>query len=508
MQKANNKVIVKARKLGYKIGSKTVLHDLDFDIRKGETFAITGASGSGKTTLAQIIAQKLPPGSGEFFIQKGLRSKWVPQQDHFLADSGLRVSYYSQRYENQNEETVPSVSNYLQKRIPETGQEAFSQLLHELGVDKLAQRKILSLSNGERKRVQLAETLLQKPDVLILDQPFIGLDTQSRDNLFALLERQKQAGVTLVLVSEYSLIPPFADQTLELGQHTQQHSAADSPIDKASNKNLNFTSSPFSPQTNTNEKPAYHFVVKMKDVKVSLGGETILSGINWEVKTGEKWLLRGHNGAGKTTLLSLISADNPQGYSNDLVLFDRQRGSGESIWEIKAKIGFVSPELHLYFMRRRGLYKAAASTAASYNALRCIDVVLSGYKDEIGFSTSRSKLQVQHATQWLQLLNMEHHAHSPFSHVSLGEQRIILLARALIKTPALLILDEPCQGLDPTQSQRFVAVLDKICTQENTTLIYVTHRNEVIPPCITHFMELEKGRTKTMGLADHSNLLH
>jgi len=302
-----------------------------------------------------------------------------------------------------------------------------------------------------------------------------------------------------VLVSEYSLIPPFADQTIELGPISRQASNSVSRPDVSTSINTEFASSLFDIPQAVNAKEAYRFVVKMKNVNVFMSGDTILSGINWEIKTGEKWLLRGHNGAGKTTLLSLISADNPQGYSNDLVLFDRQRGSGESIWEIKAKIGFVSPELHLYFMRRRGLYKAAASTASSYNSLHCIDVVLSGYKDEVGFSTSNSKLQIQKATLWLQLLNMEHLADAPFLHASLGEQRIILLARALIKSPGLLILDEPCQGLDPAQSSRFVAVLNEICTQQNTTLIYVTHRNELVPPCITHFLELEKGRIKNSG---------
>ncbi len=498
MQYGETTTAIKAQNLGYKINHRSIFENLNFEITRGETFVITGASGSGKTTLAQIIAQKLQASYGELFVAQGLRSEWVPQQDHFLAASGLRVSYYSQRYENQEEENVPTVQQYLQKRNSESGQDALQQLFGNLEIGHLAARKILSLSNGERKRVQLAEKLLQNPNLLILDQPFIGLDVHSRETLFTILERQKQAGVTIVLVSEYSLIPPFADQTLELGQITRHVSNPGSQTDEATTINTEFVSSLFG-NIQTDKKTTYRFVVKMKDVNVSMSGDSILSGINWEIKTGEKWLLRGHNGAGKTTLLSLISADNPQGYSNDLVLFDRQRGSGESIWDIKANIGFVSPELHLYFMRRRGLYKAAASTAASYNSLRCIDVVLSGYKDEVGFTTSNSKLQIQKATQWLQLLKMEHLADAPFLHASLGEQRIILLARALIKSPGLLILDEPCQGLDPAQSSRFVAVLNEVCTQQNTTLIYVTHRNELVPPCITHFLELEKGRIKNMG---------
>lgn len=482
--------IVKAADLTYKVNYKIIFEQINFEIAKGETFVITGSSGSGKTTLARIVGGLLKPTAGRISFAEGISSKMVSQQDGFLAATGLRVSYYSQRYENPNQDNVPTVLEYLAKKVSEVSLGRLHDALSELEIEYLTERKILSLSNGERKRVQLAEALLQKPDLLVLDQPFVGLDVHSREVLFRILEKQKKNGKTLVLVSEYSLIPPFANQVFDLGKPNE------SKPDSVNNSELSHIEII---DSHNEKEQQFDTIVRMRDVSVSFGGEAVLSGINWQVNPGEKWLLSGHNGAGKTTLLSLISADNPQGYSNDLVLFDRKRGSGESIWDIKKKIGFVSPELHLYFLRHRGLYNAATSTQTSYNSLSCVDVVLSGLKDEVGFTTSGSHFEMKTAREWLHLLGMEHLSSAPFLHSSLGEQRIILLARALVKSPDLLILDEPCQGLDPSQTKRFTSVLDEICLHRQTTLIYVTHRQEEVPSCISHFLALEKGKVKDSG---------
>ncbi len=186
------------------------------------------------------------------------------------------------------------------------------------------------------------------------------------------------------------------------------------------------------------QKDNCEFIVRMKDVNVTLGGKQILNNINWEVKSGEKWVLKGPNGAGKTTLLSLITADNPQGYNNDLVLFDRKRGSGESIWDIKKKIGFVSPELHLYFLRQKSIYRPATGTEMSYNSLTFSDVILSGLNNEIGFNTSLFRSKFAIGKTMASIVENGALEKSPFLYSSLGEQRIILLARALIKTPDLI----------------------------------------------------------------------
>ncbi|HKI87566.1 MAG TPA: ATP-binding cassette domain-containing protein, partial [Draconibacterium sp.] len=471
MHKFSGKIVFEIFNLEFKSNHRTLLQSINLKIRNGEVLIVTGPSGSGKTTLAKIIARELIPTSGELFFDEDLKIEMVSQQDQFILATGLRTTYYGQRYENPNEEGIPTVADYFRNTVHGIQENQFDGISNELEIETLLQRKLLSLSNGERRRIQLAVAILKKPDMLILDQPFVGLDLHSREKLGRIIENLKSEGTAFVIVSDPAHIPDFADSILELNEGKISRLVLKKEF-IPSEKNV--VENPSDADTDvfrvlSTQKEDYQFVVRMRNVNVSLGGKSILNNINWEVKTGEQWVLKGQNGAGKTTLLSLITADNPQGYTNDMVLFDRKRGSGESIWDIKKKIGFVSPELHLYFLRKKSVYHPAPGTQMCYNSLTCLDVVLSGLNDEIGFNTSDSERSLRLAKLWLGILDIEHLEKSPFLHSSLGEQRIILLARALIKLPDLLILDEPCQGLDPTQIDRFIKLLDQICEKGKTT---------------------------------------
>ena len=495
MNPLSDKNIVEVKNLGYRVRDKKILQGLDFKIGRGKTFVITGPSGSGKTTLAEILTGNIKPGEGQILFAEDFEALMVTQQDRFVAASGLRISYYSQRYESPNEEGIPTVTGYLHRAVPGIQPENFSRVLKELEIDALADRKLLSLSNGERKRVQLAEALLQNPNMLVLDQPFTGLDIYAREILSRILELQKKSGISLVIISDEFHIPSFTDYILILDLEHKYRIVKGKDFQRSEKEYLSAvveTDHDFPEEIAASESSS-KLVVRMQNVNVSFGDKKVLQNINWTINAGEKWLLYGPNGAGKTTLLSLVSADNPQGYSNDIILFDRKRGSGETIWDIKKKIGFVSPELHHYFIRRKSIYKPASREVAFYSGMSCLDVVLSGLKDEIGFTSVRSKTDTEQGRKWLKVMGLEHLGKLPFLQSSLGEQRSILLARALVKSPELLILDEPCQGLDHSQVQRFIALLDHICNMKQTTLIYVTHRTEEIPACITHEMVLDKG---------------
>ncbi|HEY0272938.1 MAG TPA: ATP-binding cassette domain-containing protein, partial [Chitinophaga sp.] len=230
----------------------------------------------------------------------------------------------------------------------------------------------------------------------------------------------------------------------------------------------------------TAHAPREHFntLVDMQHVHVQYGEAQILQDINWTIRPNDKWALLGPNGAGKSTLLSLINADNPQAYANKIYLFDRRRGSGESIWDIKRRIGFVSPELHQYF----------ASQA------NCLQIVASGFHDTIGALRSNTPEQLDIALGWMKVLAIDHQATQPFKQVPESIQRIALLARALVKNPPLLIFDEPCQGLDARQKEHFKQVITALCDVLPVTLIFVTHYTEELPACIDQFLRLDKGR--------------
>ena len=461
-----------------------ILNGISLSLNAGDAIAITGASGSGKTTLGRILAGQLTPHAGDVSVAAGVRRLFVEQQDQFFSLAGQRSTYYGQRYENQGMENCPTVSEFL-SRVAGADKE-IPAALKQMEIEMIAERKLLQLSNGERKRTQIAAALLQKPDLLILDQPFTGLDVHSRENLSNQLATLQQSGTALVLICDPAFIPETVKTAFELSR------AAVGKTETASLDERLFKILP---------PPAESFetIVEMKNVSVQLGGKQILKNINWTVRAGERWVLQGHNGAGKTTLLSLITADNPQGYVNDLTLFDRRRGSGESIWDIKKRIGFVSPELHLYFLRGSGIFNTIpglnSAPHETYDSLSCMDVITSGFNDEIGFSSPPDDHQLHIAETWLAILNLNPLLRRLFIHASLGEQRALLLARALVKTPALLILDEPCQGLDSEQTARFITILNQICQKLKTTLIYVTHRKEEIPDCITRQMFLNNGNT-------------
>jgi molybdate transport system ATP-binding protein len=214
----------------------------------------------------------------------------------------------------------------------------------------------------------------------------------------------------------------------------------------------------------------------MRSVRVAYGEAVILNGLSWSIRRGENWAVVGPNGSGKSTLLGLITGDNLQVYANEVYLFGKKRGEGESIWTIRQKIGVVSPELQL-------LYRKPASVR---------EVVLSGFFDSIGLYRRPDMSHEKLADGWLNILDMKKEADCPFSHLSYGEKRLALIARAMVKSPELLILDEPCQGLDGTNRKRVLALMERIGEGTETNLIYVTHHEEELIPCIQHVLRLEK----------------
>jgi molybdate transport system ATP-binding protein len=214
----------------------------------------------------------------------------------------------------------------------------------------------------------------------------------------------------------------------------------------------------------------------MEKVQIKYGTKTILRDFSWQVNRGERWAIKGPNGAGKSTLISLITADNPQAYSQNIILFDRKRGSGESIWDIKRKIGYLSPELHLYF-------KEGGS---------CFSVVASGLFDTLGLFKRLTEEQSDQVNHWMQVMGIAHLKERSFLKISGGEQRMVLITRALVKNPELLILDEPCQGLDRFQTEHLKSVLDYLAENSEMTLLYVSHYDRDIPTCVNQVLELKR----------------
>ncbi|HXB42511.1 MAG TPA: ATP-binding cassette domain-containing protein, partial [Puia sp.] len=337
-----------------KSAAVAVLENIDIVFHRGEQWVITGSSGSGKTLLAHTLAGKyFYSGKIEYFFPLKNNNKstigLVEEQHRFKNLSNTHDLYYQQRFNSSDAELTITV----EQELMEYGLDkdfVTSKWLDDLHVRGLLQKPLIQLSNGENKRTQIAIALLQNPELLILDSPFTGLDAEGRETLHQIIKKIKGKGIHVLLIASPHEIPEITTHIVHLEKgkicfagrkenfHLAQPAHQESKLDSV-------VMSQLKPQ----QEDDFNFAIRMINVNVEYSDKKILRDINWEVKKGEGWNVSGPNGAGKSTLLSLVTADNPQAYANEIYLFDKRRGSGESIWDVKKKIGFVSPELHVYF---------------------------------------------------------------------------------------------------------------------------------------------------------------
>ena len=353
----------------------------------------------------------------------------------------------------------------------------------------LLDKYIILLSSGELRKFQLTKTLLSGPRMLIMDNPFIGLDAQTRGQLADLLRvliRETDLQVVLVL-SKTDDIPDFITHVVpvenldvlpkmprDVYQARQCRPATPLLDEEKRQRILNLPERGNLMDTTDPEG----CMLKFNKVSIRYGQRTILKDLDWTVKQNEKWALSGENGAGKSTLLSLVCADNPQSYACDIELFGRKRGTGESIWEIKRHIGYVSPEMHRAYLKD----------------LPAIDIVASGLNDSVGLYVRPKPDQKAICEWWMDIFGIARLKDRTFLKMSSGEQRLCLLARAFVKDPELLILDEPLHGLDDYNRQLTREVISAFCQRRNKTLVMVTHYAEELPEVITDSLYLKKNK--------------
>jgi molybdate transport system ATP-binding protein len=456
------------------------LNDISFALNRGEHLLITGNSGSGKTTLAKALTGKIfYKGFIEFSINQP-KIILVEQHYYFKTLSNTNDFYYQQRYNSFDSNDAISVKEELLNISNDKNE--IDALLNQLQLSHRKNDSLLHLSSGEHKRFQLVKAFLQHADVFIFDSPFTGLDVNSRNILKGLIN-EKSLLSTVIIIADIEDAPSCITQVAALENGKLKSFGRKEEFEQYST--LNIQHSIFKgnvPQQMIDED--FDVAVKLENVSIAYGEKQILSGINWQINHGERWLLKGANGAGKSTLISLITGDHPQAYANKIILFDKKRGSGESIWDIKKKIGYVSPELHWYFDKTISVYNTIAS----------------GFFDTIGVYKKPGEEQHHIVHQWLSFLDIESKAQKSLSVLSTSQQRLALLARALVKNPPLLILDEPCQGLDEQQVKDFVALVDALHEQSNKTLIYVSHYENEIPKCVNKMMLLENNEQKQYSI--------
>lgn len=449
----------------------------DLSIHQGESWAFVGSNGSGKSALARALA-------GDITLLKGTRENSFPhivrlsfeQLQKLVADEWQRNN--TDLLSEGEDDTGRTTSEIIQQEVRDPARCA--ALAAQFGLVKLLDRRFKYLSTGETRKTLLCQVLMQRPDLLVLDEPFDGLDVNARAQLAQLLETLSGEGQTMVLVlNRFDDIPSFvqnvgvlADCTLASVGPREQVMADALVAQLAHSESLSGMAVPEAEDPTARVTPPQDSpLIVLRDGVVQYNDKPILHNLSWQVDHDQHWQITGQNGAGKSTLLSLITGDHAQGYSNDLTLFGRRRGSGETIWDIKRHIGYVSSSLHLD-------YRVSTSVR---------NVITSGFFDSIGIYQAVSDRQRFLTNQWLELLGLGGNAgDTPFHSLSWGQQRLALIARALVKHPALLILDEPLQGLDPINRQLVRRFVDILIGEGDTQLLFVSHHAEDAPECITH----------------------
>ncbi|MDN3667058.1 ATP-binding cassette domain-containing protein [Algibacter miyuki] len=320
---------------------------------------------------------------------------------------------------------------------------------------------LLHSSEGERKKALLNHIIAQKPDYLVIDNVFGNLDvltqahiekeiTQLSENtrIIQIANRQRDflSFITEIWVFKEGQLEPFKETENSNSLNTSE--------------GVQFVDT--LPKVEHSAGEEEQSLVKFNNVSINYRERPILNSISWEIKSGEFWQLIGPNGSGKSTMLSMIFGDNPKAYGQDIILFGVKKGSGESIWDIKQKIGYFSSEMLRGFTRRDAIG----------------NMIVSGFFDTVGLYKTPTNAQIKIAQHWLRVLNMFDIRKQCFLSLSRGHQRLVLIARAMVKNPPLLILDEPTNGLDDNDAALFCELINKIATETNTAILYVSHRKE------------------------------
>lgn len=313
-------------------------------------------------------------------------------------------------------------------------------------------------SQGERKKALLNHILLQNPDFIVLDNVFDCLDIQSQYDINKKLHDLADRLRVIQIATRRKDILTFIDDvyTLNSGKlegFDDQNVNDDSCFKSFANQ---------IPTAYSSELFNFESLITLNRVSVNYQEKHVLKNISWQVKPNEFWQLIGPNGSGKSTILTLISGDNPKAYQQDITLFGIKKGSGETVWDIKKHIGFFSSEMLRGFKRSHTIE----------------NMIISGFLDSIGLYKYPTDLQKFIAHQWLHVLNMFHLKDKSFQSLSNGHKRLVLIARAMVKQPPLLILDEPINGLDDNDAKLFSELITKISKETSTAIIYVSHRKE------------------------------
>jgi len=458
------------------------LSNINWSIHAGEQWACLGSNGAGKTSLANVISRQAAHVSGTIhrsgaFSERGVayvcfeQQKALCDRDKKLDDSEFRADAADPG--TRIEDLI------LQGRIPD---EEFHRWVDRLRIGHILKRGLRFISTGEMRKTLLIKAVLSNPALLILDSPLDGLDLASQAELQQIIDELLHSDLSvLLLCRQLEDIPAAISHLLVLDRGElvaagrREDILTNAQVQEVMNPPIAELAALPPPAPRTYQLPEQGPLLELADVSVSYGELQVLKSVNWTFGRAVHCCVSGPNGCGKTTLLSLVTGDNHKAYGQDITLFGIRRGSGESVWDIKQKYGQLDTQLHLNYVR----------------GMRVVEVVVSGFFDTIGLYDDWGDAQRAMAEQWLEALGLGQYKADSFDALSFGLQRMVLLARAMVKSPIILLLDEPTLGLDGHHRKLILRSIDHIAANSDTQIIFVSHSAGEMPACINQHLTFE-----------------
>ncbi len=448
-------------------GGVNLFGDFSWTIRDGEHWVISGANGSGKTMLLEMIAgvRHIPKGQVQYSFIEG--NTWDERyaarkrKIHYIpahAMSSLvkpgQALYYQQRYYGMEDERTPLVRDVLGEGISRLKE---LNIPGSLSIDHLIDVEVTRLSNGQLKKLLLTKILAAEiPRFLLLDYPFEGLDRESRSDLCDFLDfMATRYQIQILMVDNDHHLPSVMNRRLTLEGFAISSEETLSPQSIHNHKEVPVSSPISSTETGIP-------VITIRDLQIKYGDKVILENFNWTVSQGDRWALVGNNGAGKTTLFSMIFADHPMAYTQHIALFGRRRGSGESIWDIKKRIGYLGPELISYLAP---------------------DTILLSGRDYL--RSINRKLNEETLSALIEHFRSESFMGKPVRVLSSGQLQLLLIMNCFLTDKELLLLDEPFQFLDREHRAQLKAYLEDHMHRDKT-LVLITHYEADITELTVH----------------------
>jgi molybdate transport system ATP-binding protein len=496
-----------------RLQDRPYLQNTSWQINSDEHWAILGPNGSGKTTFAKSLFGEIPIIIGHIvfhFAKEDNKSRFaIANKIGYVSPELHRDIIERENLKDDLREfsgkihEITTVKDLILSRMRNSAKapqlKVLTQVTAQMGIEALLERDIKSLSTGEMNTVLIAKAMTKSPRLLILDEPFDGLDKQSRASLAGTINDLMRENMQVILITHrFEEISPnithvlllkhgkifmsgrkedvFTPENINRVYEIDRRSIQDYP-QKSRGAPTTVTTRELQPSRN-DKMNAARALIEMREVTVQYNQTRALDKFTWIVNENENWMILGPKGCGKSTVLTLILGDNLQAYANEIYLFGKKRGSGESIWDIKRQIGCISSDLQI----------------RQHRNVNAFDVVCSGFFDSNGLYRRCGSEELSIAREWTRFLDVAELADQKFGRLSHGQRQLILIARAMVKAPKILVLDEPFQGLDIKNRSKIMNVLEYIGSHTPTNLIYVPNQEEEVLSCITHVLNMDHGR--------------